>query len=732
MSKKLLLILFLVNTALYAQQSAVSPTDSVVALQEVVLNGNAILGSKFAAKNRTGSAYFISSEDLQQFSYTDISRVLQEVPGVNYYEEDGFGLRPNISLRGTDPGRSSKITIMEDGVLAAPAPYSAPAAYYFPTIARMQSVEILKGSSQVQYGPFTTGGAINMISTQIPESFSGRAEASYGTFNTSKVHASVGNSHQNIGYMVEYLNYRSDGFKELDNGDNTGFNKNDFVARVRINTDRDAKTYQSLGVKFQYSDETSDETYLGLTNADYKASPYRRYAASQKDQMNTDHRQIMVTHIIRPAQNINITTTGYYNGFARNWYKLDKVAGVSIAPLLEDPSANPYAYGVVTGTINTAAGELNVKNNNREYAAKGIQTVGNITWGNTVKSDLEIGARYHYDREDRFQWSDQYSMTGGIMQIVSSETPGTDANRISDATAFSAHTLYKLTIDRLTLTPGIRYENIKFVRKDYGKDNLSRTAPPSTRENKVDVLIPGIGANYIFNSDFALFGGIHKGFAPPGNTPDEDPEKSINIELGTRFSILGIGGEITGFYNNYSNMLGNDLAASGGSGTLEQFNAGKVDVKGLELLLHYDPLSGISRFKLPLSFTYTFTDTDFRNAFESNAWGEVKKGDEIPYISRHQFNARVSLEHEKFSIGINGRYNGTFRTQAGTGHIPENEKIDANFIVDMAAKYHLNRYLSLTGNINNLLDREYPVARTPSGLRPGLPFGAYGGVIARF
>jgi Fe(3+) dicitrate transport protein len=73
-------------------------------------------------------------------------------------------------MRGTSPNRSEKITLMEDGVLISPAPYSAPAAYYFPTVSRMQSFEILKGGSQIQYGPYT-GGAINMVSTKFQDVF---------------------------------------------------------------------------------------------------------------------------------------------------------------------------------------------------------------------------------------------------------------------------------------------------------------------------------------------------------------------------------------------------------------------------------------------------------------------------------------------------------------------------------------------------------------------------------
>ena len=117
-----------------------SQLDSIQKLDEVILNANTIFGNKYIARHRTGSAYYISPEELKKFNYTDINRVLRSIPGVTFYEEDGFGLRPNISLRGTSPERSAKISLMEDGVLIAPAPYSAPSAYYFPSVARMQAV----------------------------------------------------------------------------------------------------------------------------------------------------------------------------------------------------------------------------------------------------------------------------------------------------------------------------------------------------------------------------------------------------------------------------------------------------------------------------------------------------------------------------------------------------------------------------------------------------------------
>ena len=185
-------------------------------------------------------------------------------------------------------------------------------------------------------------------------------------------------------------------------------------------------------------------------------------------------------------------------------------------------------------------------------------------------------------------------------------------------------------------------------------------------------------------------------------------------------------GELIGFFNDYSNLLGSDLAATGGTGSLEQFNAGEVAVSGIELLLNYNFLTDNDTFNLPITFGYTFTNTEFLNSFDSNndIWGEVNQGDQLPYIPEHQFNVMISLEHSKYELNLSGRYNGEFRTLAGTGDITNDQLVASNFIIAFSAKYHFTNKLSLTGNIINMLDETYAVSRVPAGLRPGHPFGA--------
>ena len=73
-----------------------------------------VVGGRIDPYRIAGSADIIDSEDLRRFDHGDVNRVLRQIPGVNTQEEDGFGLFPNIGLRGSPVERSSNITLMED------------------------------------------------------------------------------------------------------------------------------------------------------------------------------------------------------------------------------------------------------------------------------------------------------------------------------------------------------------------------------------------------------------------------------------------------------------------------------------------------------------------------------------------------------------------------------------------------------------------------------------------
>ena len=141
---------------------------------EEVIESVTIIGSAEDLKKLAGSGQIISNADLLKAMDTDIQKILTAVPGLYMRTEEGYGLRPNISIRGTAIERSAKVAIMEDGVLVAPSPYTSSSAYYFPTTGRIHSVEVLKGPAAVTQGPQTIGGAINLISTPIPNAPSGK------------------------------------------------------------------------------------------------------------------------------------------------------------------------------------------------------------------------------------------------------------------------------------------------------------------------------------------------------------------------------------------------------------------------------------------------------------------------------------------------------------------------------------------------------------------------------
>ena len=668
-----------------------------------------------------GSAYRISGEDLgrQMQGFDDPHRVLRRIPGIVIQEEDGYGLRPNIGMRGSGVERSEKITLMEDGVLIAPAPYTAPSAYYFPISGRMSAFEVRKGSSQVKYGPRTNGGVLNLVSTQIPTQLGLNGNVAFGQDNTLKGHISAGDHYENVGWMVETYQIRTDGFKELDGGNSSGFYIQDYVGKLRLQSSPRSNIFQSLELKLQAGKGDEDETYLGLTDADFQATPLRRYAASQLDNMAWDHQQYQAQHFLAINDAVDITTTVYRNNFARNWYKLQSIAGTKISKIFGDADLLAIARGA-TSDVDA----LKIRANNREYFSQGVQSSLGFDIGQNQQ--IELGFRYHQDEEDRFQHEDGFQMVDGVMSMTKKADGGSKTNRVSNADAFAFFAQDQIDLGQLTVTPGFRYENINLTRLDYSTSDPSRSAPTKVRDTHITTFIPGVGMSYpIADAGVNIFGGVYKGFSPPGPGANEftEPEQSINYEFGlrtTRADLPGI--DLVVFYNDYSNLLGSDTLSSGGTGEGDLFNGGAARTMGIEAAIAHEIQTG-SDLRFPFQLSYTFTQAEFLTNFDSKfgPWGDVQKGDELPYLPKHQLFASFQVEDDRWSAGIDAHYNGQMRTSAGQNAIEADSAVDAYFVIDFLGEVNLSDDIRAYASLQNLTNSVYIVSRRPAGVRPGLP-----------
>ncbi len=730
-------ILIIINTA-----SAQTEKDSINTIE---LDAITIVGSK--AHLIPGSGQYISNKQLQKLNQTNINHVLRTIPGVNIRDEEGFGLRPNIGLRGTPVNRSAKITLMEDGVLIAPAPYADPSAYYFPSFARMQGVEVLKGSSQIKYGPYTVGGAVNLLSTAIPHSFKGFAQLSAGSFGTNQQRLWVGDSQRNFDYVFEVNRLASDGFKELDNGGATGFDRRDIMAKLRWHNGASSKVPQSLTLKMVNTSEKANETYLGLTFEDYAINPLRRYSASQKDLLSLSHNHLSLTHSIKPTSQFSLVTTAYYSTTFRDWGRVNTIGGQSVNNILSNPSLHQLPYQIMIGKAN---GNIDFQNAARTYFSKGIQSNAQFDFvSGSIKHKLQIGIRVHADQADRYATRSVYAMTNGTMIQTNAGVNGNQENQIRNAKSVATYLSYDLVYKGLKVSPGIRYENIQFDFQNFGNSDNGRLGTNlRSATNQMQIVLPGIGFNYEFKNGNDLFAGIHKGFSPPGMpsvssiTGQAKVETAINYEIGYRYNNQALQFQVAAFLNDYANILGSDNMSGGGLGTGDQFNAGNATIKGIEFSLGYDLLyKENAKVKLPIHLSYTYTHASFRETFQNGGgdWGSgiINKGDLIPFITPHLITTSVGIETNQFNATLVGRYVGETRTIPGQSNtiVPQNNILYNNvnaiagfLIIDLSSNFQFNKTLSTFATLNNITNNRNIVANLPNGYRPNLPLSVMVGI----
>ena len=459
----LVLIFCFISTGAWAAQ------PQTYTLEEVT-----VIGSKEATHELPGSGAYVDTQDLRGRNIDDVNDALRQVPGVYLREEDGYGLFPNISIRGTAPGRSEKVTLMEDGILTVPAPYSAPSAYYSPTTGRMHGIEVLKGTSQIKYGPQTTGGVINYISTPVPDEYEFYTKVLYGTDNDVRIHSTIGDTLEtnigNIGYLVEEYYREVDGFKRIDEApdfedtDRTGFRNSEPM--LKLFWEPNTTNYQRLEWKLGYTDKVADETYLGLSEADFEANPFRRYSSTRFDEINTKQTRTYLQYMIEPWDDAMLTVTGYFNRFSRDWFKLHDCRSCSVTNLSQALMV-PGDLAILKGE---AAGTFRVRHNRRKYEAWGVQGV--LDWKieqGDVTHEFEGGVRFHNDYVRRKQRNEDFTQNASGVITSSVVGPnGAAGNRRQETDAWAFFIQDKISWGNWTFTPGYRYETLDYHYEDFG------------------------------------------------------------------------------------------------------------------------------------------------------------------------------------------------------------------------------------------------------------------------
>ena len=645
---------------------------------------------------------------------TDIQKILTAVPGVYMRTEEGYGLRPNISIRGTAIERSGKVTIMEDGVLVAPSPYTSSSAYYFPTTGRIHSVEVLKGPAAVSQGPQTIGGAINLISTPIPNTPSGKFVQELGENGMMRTHAYYGGTSGNFGALVEVHEHESDGFDSIANvGGDTGFDKSDLMVKARYESGAHSLTFKMVDL-----DETSNQSYVGLSQASFNANPRVRYGATAYDKMMNDGEQTSLTYV-GDFENFNVQFTSWQNDYHRDWFKVsdfnnDKEHGEQddINELISDANnGSANAQAILDGQLPV---EIEYKHNNRYYTNEGYQFSINTSLG---IHDLTLGYRDMEDSESRIQaheYADQ-AADGSLSALYGYVGLSGSNNRLRESSATSYYLQDTMDFGKLDITLGYRSEDYDQRHRRWGEGagpNLTAVRVTSVRDTFAtnDHTTSSFGATYDLSDNVTLVAGFHEGMTPMFGA---DPEEADNTELGMRYSAGTTNLEVFYFSSEYSNLAAECTLVSGAACNADEsavFSGGAADVEGLEFsgswILEGDGVS------YPVALAYTSTDATFNNSSESEYFGVVAAGDDLPYVPSSSMSIVAGFVTDS---GLSGNMRlidvGSSCSIAACGTY---NKINAHTIIDLNLRKALNDSMDIYAIIENVSDDADIISRAPS------------------
>ena len=681
--------------------------------EDVVVSSSHIAGTPEVLERIPGSVEILGAEQLERARVFSTTEALRKAAGVNVREEEGFGLRPNIGIRGLSPTRSTKVLLLEDGIPFTYAPYGDNASYYHPPIDRFEAVEVLKGSGQIVYGPQTVGGVINYITRNPPVKPSGSLTLTGGNRDYFNGNLNYGGTWGSTGLVFDYT--RKQGAGARDNV-RSGLNDFNFKSVTTLGS------RQAVTARFNYYGEDSNVTYSGLTEAEYRADP--RQNPFRNDFFYGDRFGASVTHALVLRDDVALTTNFYGSFFKRHWWRQSSNSNERPNRLGSDPDCRGMQ------DLNTTCG---IQGRLRKYYFLGVEPrlrVSHRLFG--ARSEADFGFRAHFETQNRRQENGDRPTSRGGTLVEHNERRNQ---------SYSGFAQNRFLFGDWAVTPGVRVEHVGYERTNRLRGIKGRT--------DLTQVVPGVGVAYSPSARLTVFAGAHRGFAPPrtedvinnntGGVVELDPELSWNYEVGARLAPAdGLRLEATFFRMDYENQIIPASLAGGVNTTLT--NAGETQHRGLELSWRLD--TGAlrrSRHNFYLRGAYTLLPVaDFRGLRRSGIDNTtVITGNRLPYAPEHLLTTTMGYAHPSGfdglveSVYVGGQFSDDLNTTAPTpngqrGYVP------AYTVWNATANYSVERLrTTFFVTVKNVFDRLY-IADRSRGILPGQPRLVQSGLKFRF
>ena len=663
--------------------------------------------SIFAGKK---SEVILVDQSMANLASNNARQIYNQISGLNIYQNDDAGIQLHIGGRGLDPNRTSNFNTRQNEYDISADVLGYPESYYTPPSEAIKEIQIVRGAASLQYGT-QFGGLINFI---MKEPTNKKIEfITRNTIGSNKLFtnfSSLGGTNKNFSYYT-YYNYKiGDGFR----------NNSDFISN---------NLYTHLGYKIgdktKISGEISYLNYLahqagGLSDRMFSIDPLQSNRSRNWFGLDWLLFNLKIKHKFNSNSNLSLNFFGLDAernsiGFRSN--RVDQV----------DPFTE---RDLIKGKFNNHGLEIKFLNNYNFLNRKNVFVIGGKYYKS--KSTSKQGPGSNLENADFNFYIEEYpNYTNQSDYIYPNK----------NLALFGENILY-LT-DKISLTPGLRYENIltksrgsfKQINLDAAGNVIYNNTTYENQNNRRAFFLFGLGFSFKTQKNIELYSNISQNYRSVtfadisiinpsyAINPNISDEKGVTIDLGLRGEIKDvISLDLTLFNLLYKNRIGfRQKEFKDGSVKSERGNIGDASIYGLESNIDFD-INNLIMNNDNMSLNYfintALIDSKYLSSYINGVEG--KKVEFVPNInlktgvkfgfSNFIFNIQYSFISKQFtdsSNALEGNLSGII------GQIPEYQ------LLDISLSYLIRNFRFETG-VNNATNSLYFTRRATGYPGPGI------------